>query len=401
MTKLLENFNNRKSKVAELCWGTVENERTTTIQDLQATSLPLTPSQLFSIWKVLGTHLSSCVVKQREGANYEWFKYRVPWAGQGRSQRWGPARRWGQVTGTSQPTKARSAGPRCWQMLFSSLSLSVRLEDLALGGVHDPRPVFWSPRGRQCRSGPRTSKLSLNRIINTSTVSGRPSPVNHLVLGTVPLPYFHCTVNQAPPPPGKACVCWLGMKMCVWTERKRKRGRESTSVSLSLSNPESQTLNKFLYLVPASSPTSQIPAKPQPGSKSKAYCHGNGTSSKTGSSSILATNPRLLYHPDSKHECFSFTRVGAIPSLRLETGSWGSLCPRVQKRFLFPSHSSCWTPVLVLCNLGERVRSCLVYKTTDIILYRYFTQIFLHSNAHIKYQRRTWFKWQWRAVMLN
>lgn len=24
-----------------------------------------------SIWKILGTHLSSCVIKQREGANYE------------------------------------------------------------------------------------------------------------------------------------------------------------------------------------------------------------------------------------------------------------------------------------------------------------------------------------------
>lgn len=48
-----------------------------------------------------GIPSSSCVIKQKERHNYKWFRYYIPSAGQGQSQRWGPEQ--GQVTRTSEP----------------------------------------------------------------------------------------------------------------------------------------------------------------------------------------------------------------------------------------------------------------------------------------------------------
>ena len=120
-----------------------------------------------SIWekqqqqkKNLGTHLSSCVIKQREGANYEWFKYHVPFSW----SRPEPAVR------PSTPSRARSPRPHsrpqhgpqklhCWQTLFSlyfSFSSGVRNWPSA---ALDGRPTLWSPCRRQRISKPRTSEL--------------------------------------------------------------------------------------------------------------------------------------------------------------------------------------------------------------------------------------------------
>ncbi|CAB1456106.1 unnamed protein product [Pleuronectes platessa] len=77
------------------------------------------------------------------------------------------------------------------------------------------------------------------------------------------------------------------------------------------------------------SPNSQIPVKPQPGSKSKAYCHSNGL------------------QLDSRHK-------SQIAAWKQGRGVRFALGSKRDSSFI---HSSSPTSVLVLCNLGEWVRS--------------------------------------------
>lgn len=161
-----------------------------------------------SIWKILGNHLSPCVIKQRERANYEWFKYHIPSAGQGQSQHWGPAHQLGQVTGTSQSTTARSVRLRCWQMLFSLyFSFCVQLENLAFGFLMNIQR-FDLHAGDNAYQNHARQSFSLKRQIISICRTHKASPwstkwlanpcIGHLVLESFSFPIIPLYSKSSP-----------------------------------------------------------------------------------------------------------------------------------------------------------------------------------------------------------
>lgn len=107
-------------------------------------------------------------------------------------------RQWGQVTGTSQWTTARSAGPRCWQMLFSlsacdwrswpsRFSLNVQRFDLHAGGnacQSHVRQRFSSKKTNHLHlldSSPRSSLVCGNSLWQESEIK-KAEGKSHLLL---------------------------------------------------------------------------------------------------------------------------------------------------------------------------------------------------------------------------
>lgn len=115
------------------------------------------------IWEILGSHLSLCVFKQREGANYEWFEYRVAFLLDGFSQQWGPEHYQYQVTETLQWNRSTV----CRAALLTDALLASFLALRATGEFFFPlrserRPTF--DFRRQCVSYQLTPGLSLKKM---------------------------------------------------------------------------------------------------------------------------------------------------------------------------------------------------------------------------------------------